>query len=486
MRTIPSGLRAVVLTGRVDGGIQQADNTSAGSWTRAGSVGVISMAVGDMILDGHEQMVVVSETGSVATRALNYHLLEFQPSTTALPVAPGDIAIGSKTFTSVLGTSFEADNASPTIDGIDKLVARAGDLVDTAAAELVIHLQAHHSDSNNYIGQRLHHFTTTRNANNGITGIGFFSRGPGQEYDSSLLVQTDLESGLASFEATIGNVDRISPNEIILARSEQGNRLVVSAFKAEVDFNAAYTYVRNGRSVTFTNQSTGSIASRTWNFGDGSGPETALNPSHQYASDGTYNVTLTVTGTSGGSSQYSQMISVAASGTSAGGQQASYAYHVRYPATYEDSWPVGNFSNLATVNVAVGDMDRDGIAEVMTIARNETDKIVRSRWRLEDTSVPLSFTGSHVEETLSAFSSLTGLDLVAADFDGDSVNAVVGTDCRQVIEPQLRQVVWLPPYFRALQASAQKFASFGTNSSQGSSIEESSGSFTSDDVSVYV
>jgi PKD repeat protein len=487
VRTIPSGLRAVVLTGRPDGGIQQADDASAGAWMRASAVGVVSLAVGDMILDGHEQLVVVNETGSGSTHALNYHLLEYLPSTSALPIAGGDVAIGSKSFTSVLGTSFQAANGNPTLESMIKLVASAGDLVDTAAAELVIHLQVRYGGSQiNYIGQRLHHFTTTRDANNAITGIGFFSRGAGQEYDSSQIVQGEVEDALASFEATIGNVDRISPSEIILARSDPNAALVVSVFKAQVDFNASYTYARNGRRVTFTNQSTGSIASRTWNFGDGSGPETALNPIHQYASDGNYTVTLTVTGSGGGTSQYSQVINVTASGSSTGGQQATYAYHVRYPATYQDSWPVSNYQDLANVNVAVGDMDRDGIAEIMTIARNTTGNIVRSRWRLANTAVPTSFTGSHVQETQSAFNSLTGLDLVAADFDGDSVHAVRGTDCRHVIEPQVRQVVWLPPYFRALQANAQKLASFGTNSSQGSSLEESAGSFTSHDVSAYV
>jgi PKD repeat protein len=50
--------------------------------------------------------------------------------------------------------------------------------------------------------------------------------------------------------------------------------------------------------VNFTDQSTGSITSWSWTFGDG-GTSTAQNPSHQYTSAGTYTVTLNVTGPGG-------------------------------------------------------------------------------------------------------------------------------------------------------------------------------------------
>jgi len=50
--------------------------------------------------------------------------------------------------------------------------------------------------------------------------------------------------------------------------------------------------------VNFTDLSTGSITSWSWTFGDG-GTSTLQNPSHQYTSAGTYNVTLTVTGPGG-------------------------------------------------------------------------------------------------------------------------------------------------------------------------------------------
>ncbi|MDH3890241.1 MAG: PKD domain-containing protein [candidate division Zixibacteria bacterium] len=50
--------------------------------------------------------------------------------------------------------------------------------------------------------------------------------------------------------------------------------------------------------VNFTDQSTGSITDWSWTFGDG-GSSTSQNPSYEYTSAGTYDVTLTVTGPGG-------------------------------------------------------------------------------------------------------------------------------------------------------------------------------------------
>src|SRR5207247_9185393 len=55
--------------------------------------------------------------------------------------------------------------------------------------------------------------------------------------------------------------------------------------------------------VQFTDQSTGSITSRDWDFGDGSSHSSAQNPSHTYNNVGDYLVTLTGTGSGGSNSQ---------------------------------------------------------------------------------------------------------------------------------------------------------------------------------------
>jgi PKD repeat protein len=44
----------------------------------------------------------------------------------------------------------------------------------------------------------------------------------------------------------------------------------------------------------------GSIASFSWNFGDGTPPSTQANPRHIYASPGTFTAVLTVTDNQGG------------------------------------------------------------------------------------------------------------------------------------------------------------------------------------------
>ena len=64
--------------------------------------------------------------------------------------------------------------------------------------------------------------------------------------------------------------------------------------------------------VNFTDSSTdsdGTIASRSWNFGDGS-TSTATSPSHTYAAAGTYSVSLTVTDNSGATNTKTASVTV--------------------------------------------------------------------------------------------------------------------------------------------------------------------------------
>ncbi|NIL93573.1 MAG: PKD domain-containing protein [Woeseiaceae bacterium] len=79
---------------------------------------------------------------------------------------------------------------------------------------------------------------------------------------------------------------------------------------------AAFTYTTNGLTVDFTDQSTDncSVVSWSWDFGDNN-TSAAQNPSHTYASNGTYNVTLTVTDNDGATSEKtSQDVSVSEPG----------------------------------------------------------------------------------------------------------------------------------------------------------------------------
>ncbi len=95
-----------------------------------------------------------------------------------------------------------------------------------------------------------------------------------------------------------------------------------TATSSAVSFNvsniapvANFTFVVSGATATFidaSSDSDGTVVSRTWNFGDGS-TSTAVNPSHSYATAGTYTVTLTVTDNSGLVHAKAQAIDVGAS-----------------------------------------------------------------------------------------------------------------------------------------------------------------------------
>ena len=79
----------------------------------------------------------------------------------------------------------------------------------------------------------------------------------------------------------------------------------------------------SGLTVNFTDSSTdsdGTIASRSWNFGDG-GTSTATNPSHTYAAAGTYTVTLTVTDNDGATDTTTQSVTVSSGGGGGSGSQ---------------------------------------------------------------------------------------------------------------------------------------------------------------------
>ncbi len=85
---------------------------------------------------------------------------------------------------------------------------------------------------------------------------------------------------------------------------------------ANVAPSASFTFACTDLTCAFTDGSTdgdGTVVSRAWNFGDGTG-STATNPSHTYAA-GTYTVNLTVTDDDGATGNTSKQVSVSATPT---------------------------------------------------------------------------------------------------------------------------------------------------------------------------
>ena len=79
---------------------------------------------------------------------------------------------------------------------------------------------------------------------------------------------------------------------------------------------AGFSYTTNALLASFTDSSTdsdGTIASRSWNFGDG-GTSTATNPTHTYASANTYSVSLLVTDNGGLTNTKTQSVTVTSGG----------------------------------------------------------------------------------------------------------------------------------------------------------------------------
>ncbi len=72
--------------------------------------------------------------------------------------------------------------------------------------------------------------------------------------------------------------------------------------------NAQFTANVVGATGIFTNQSTNAVT-YSWNFGDSSPLDNTANPTHDYTSNGTYTVTLTVTGPCG-TDTYTQVITI--------------------------------------------------------------------------------------------------------------------------------------------------------------------------------
>ena len=109
---------------------------------------------------------------------------------------------------------------------------------------------------------------------------------------------------------------------------------------------ADFTFVTNGLTVDFTDDSTdpdnGDVLTYSWNFGDGSPANPNENPTHTYAVAGTYNVILTVSDGNGGTNSISKPVEVTDGNNGGGGSGTSLWNEVTNSNNiYYDSGNVG-------------------------------------------------------------------------------------------------------------------------------------------------
>lgn len=149
----------------------------------------------------------------------------------------------------------------------------------------------------------------------------------------------------------------------------------------QADFSASSTTVCLGNSISFTDNSTNSPNSWSWDFGDGNSSG-SQNPSHTYASAGTYTVTL-IAGNAGGSdteikTNFVTVVNaptLTASGTattcgnnngaatsSASGGAGSYTY------AWSNGASTANISGLASGSYTVTVTDGAGCTDVQTVS----------------------------------------------------------------------------------------------------------------------
>ena len=185
--------------------------------------------------------------------------------------------------------------------------------------------------------------------------------------------------GLYSLSGTVsGSVDPLPPTARITATPTTGKAPLPVAFKGDA-----------------SSDPDGTIVSYAWSFGDGN-VSTAVNPSHTYATEGTYTARLTVTDTSGLSHTASVAIAVLPPN--------------QPPVAAISANPTSGVAPLVVAFDASGSQDPDG-------------EIAAYRWEFGDGAIGM---GSTVSHTFAAGSYVVRLTVV--DEDGASATQTVGIE----------------------------------------------------------
>ncbi len=128
--------------------------------------------------------------------------------------------------------------------------------------------------------------------------------------------------------------------------------------------NAGFTFTTLDLTATFTDTSSdsdGTIASWSWNFGDSS-TSSAQDPVHPYATDGTYNVSLTVTDNEGATDSFNSDVTVSTGGSGGDIVLAASGYKQRGVRYVDLNWTgaAGTQVSIYRNGVLVITVDNDG------------------------------------------------------------------------------------------------------------------------------
>lgn len=527
------GTRVTFLTGDLEGGIAQSNGGAAGTWLAPLSSGIRPrLAIGDFLLDGRDQVILVGTSTDSSQKTLTLDLVEFATANSAaLPPSSGSSGgVGSKHFENdllltplddLLGDPWVGWPAPRTLRAIVTLGADGGDMAGDTQAELLVHMLLQATEKmdipptpvtythSRTLVQRVFHFDITRDDGGALLAIDL---GNGGKEDDSRIVSryrpligqdvTEDDVRLSpEFDAALLDVDGAPPFELVTLEAGRPTGFVDPldprgpmrwwAYRAHVRLVAAFGYQNLGqppggnsssRSFRFHDTSRGDAILYEWSFGDGA-TSTEANPIHTFTSaHGSYPVTLTITDRNGDSSTYQS--TVALNGNPSFSYEPKPTYAITTLPVYkgEDSRYSFSANRAAMPSIAAADIDNDGKPEVLTVARNTAGDVFRYVWRLADVDTG-AFTAEVVGEQTFG---VQALQLLTGDIIGDSIRGTLGGDCRRVTDNLVRTLTWMPPYFLSLQASVYKIASFGRSTSSGSSFEQRAGTYFSHDVSGYV
>jgi PKD repeat protein len=158
--------------------------------------------------------------------------------------------------------------------------------------------------------------SVTTSGGAGISGVNVSASGGGSATtDANGAYTLNLANGTYTLTPSrSGYTFSPTTRSVTVSGAAVGGQNFTGTPPANVPPVANFTFTTSGLTANFTDTSTdsdGTIASRSWNFGD-STTSTATNPSKTYAAAGTYTVTLTVTDNGGATHSKSSSVTVTA------------------------------------------------------------------------------------------------------------------------------------------------------------------------------